>query len=147
MIMQKRRSVFNGQLHHSQGIQSMKRIILLTIVCLTPLCAQYSGKIAGRVVDSKTKDPLPMANIVIRGTTYGAASDIDGNYFILNLPPGTYDLTASIVGYRSVTEKGVIVNTNRTTIINFSLDETTLQAAEVVITATRPAKSDAARKF
>ena len=108
------------------------------VVSLTPLFAQYSGKIAGRVIDAKTKDPLPMANIVIRGTTYGAASDIDGNYFILNLPPGTYDLTASIVGYRSVTEKGAIVNTNRTTTINFSLDETALQAAEVVITATRP---------
>jgi hypothetical protein len=116
----------------------MKKVILLMLVSLAPLFAQNSGKISGRVVDSKTKDPLPMANIVIRGTTFGAASDVDGNYYILNLAPGTYDLTASIVGYRSVTKTGAIVNINRTTTIDFSLDETALQAAEVVIIATRP---------
>ena len=116
----------------------MKKAILLMFVSLAPLLAQNSGKISGHIVDSKSKEPLPMANIVIRGTTYGAASDIDGNYYILNLPPGTYDLTASIVGYRSVTKTGAIVNINRTTTVDFSLDETALQAAEVVITATRP---------
>jgi hypothetical protein len=116
----------------------MKKAILLIFVSFAPMFAQYSGKISGRIIDSKTKDPLPMANIVIRGTTFGAASDIDGNYFILNLPPGTYDIAASIVGYRSVTKTGVIVDISRTTMIDFSLDETALQAAEVVITATRP---------
>jgi outer membrane receptor protein involved in Fe transport len=116
----------------------MKRLILILMVTLTPLFAQNSGKISGRIVDSRSKEPIPMANIVIRGTMYGAASDIEGNYYILNLPPGSYDLTASIVGYRSVTKTGAIVNINRTTTVDFSLDETALQAAEVVVTATRP---------
>ncbi len=116
----------------------MKKAILLILISVAPLFAQNSGKISGIVRDAKTKEPLPMANIVVRGTTVGAASDVDGNYFILNLPPGTYDLSASIVGYRSVTKTGVIVHTSRTTTIDFSLDEMAVQAAEVVIIATRP---------
>ena len=116
----------------------MKKAILLILIALTPLFAQNSGKISGRIIDSKSKEPLPMANIVIRGTAYGAASDIDGNYYILNMPPGSYDLTASIVGYRAVTKTNVIVNTNRTTTVDFSLEETVIQGAEVVIIATRP---------
>ncbi|MDP2883544.1 MAG: TonB-dependent receptor [Ignavibacteria bacterium] len=116
----------------------MKKAILLVMVSLVPLFAQNSGKISGIVRDAKTKEPLPMANIVIRGTAYGAASDIDGNYYILNMPPGSYDLTASIVGYRAVTKTNVIVNTNRTTTVDFSLEETVIQGAEVVVIATRP---------
>jgi outer membrane receptor protein involved in Fe transport len=116
----------------------MKKILTLCFFLSVSAFAQNAGKISGRVVDAKNKEPLPFANIVVRGSSLGASSDIDGNYFILNVPPGVYNVAASIVGYRGVMQQKIIVNVNRTTTVDFSMDETSVQAQEVVVTATRP---------
>ncbi|MBU0474036.1 MAG: TonB-dependent receptor [Bacteroidetes bacterium] len=77
-------------------------IILFISVFTANLFAQSSaGKLAGKVVDAETQEPLIGANIVILNTSLGAACDIDGNYFILNITPGTYDVQISFVGYTS----------------------------------------------
>ena len=55
------------------------------------------------VTDSTTGDPLPGANLILRGTSIGAASDINGECRILGVPPGTYSLDASFIGYKPVT--------------------------------------------
>ncbi len=98
-----------------------------------------SGKIAGKVVDQRTGESIPGVNIVLVGTSHGAATNIDGEYTILNLPPGTYELKASAIGYTSVTIRNVKVSIDLTTRINVSLSETVLELDnEVVITAERP---------
>ncbi len=116
----------------------MRKIFLMYFVLAVPLLAQNSGKISGRVVDAKTKEPLPSVNIVIRGTLQGAATDLDGAYFILNVPPGVYDVAASAVGYRGIVEQRVVVNVNRTTRVDFAMDESVVQGEEVVVMAKRP---------
>ncbi len=60
------------------------------------------GKIVGQVTDKETGDPLPGCNIVITGTSMGAASDADGVFFIVNVPPGAYSVKASMIGYQSI---------------------------------------------
>src|SRR5690606_41729914 len=74
--------------------------LALLLLLATPLAAvaQNTGRLAGVVVDD-LGDPLPGANVVIEGTQLGAATDIDGNYFIIVVPVGTYSVTASFVGY------------------------------------------------
>ncbi len=62
------------------------------------LMAQNS-KIAGVVTDIQTGEPLVGANVVVMGTSFGAAADLDGNYIIVSLPPGEYKLKASYIGY------------------------------------------------
>ena len=117
----------------------MKKAILLILVSLTPLIAQNSGKISGIVRDAKTKEPIPGVNIVIKGTMLGAATDVDGVYFILKVPPGTFEVTASIVGYQRMTQNAVQVHVNRTTTVDFALQQITIDLGqEVVITAMRP---------
>jgi outer membrane receptor protein involved in Fe transport len=116
----------------------MAKILLLCVLLSVSAFAQDAGKISGRVLDAKNGDPLPFANIVLRGTSLGASSNADGYYFILNVPPGVYNIAASIVGYRGVLQQKIIVNVNRTTVVDFRMDESTVQAQEVVITATRP---------
>ncbi|MCX6138688.1 MAG: TonB-dependent receptor [Ignavibacteriales bacterium] len=116
----------------------MKKIFLLCFLFSISAFAQNAGKIAGRIIDAKNKEPLPFANIVIRGTSLGTSSDADGNFFILNVPPGVYDLAASLIGFRGVVQQEVIVSVSRTTTINFSMLETLVQSQEVVVTATRP---------
>jgi outer membrane receptor protein involved in Fe transport len=112
--------------------------LVVMILCWTTGYAQVSGKIAGKVVDRQHREALPGVNIVLKGTKLGATTGVDGTYFILNVPPGTYELTATHIGYQTVTQKNVIVNVNRTNTIDFQLAETELPLDEVVITAERP---------
>ncbi len=120
------------------------RVLLLTfslLVCFTveKTLAGTTGKIAGKIFDSKTNESLPGANITIVGTTMGASSDVDGNYFILNVPPGTYSVRGSMMGYGPVVQQEVRVNTDRTTLLDFGLSSAVLDLGEeVVITSTRP---------
>lgn len=97
-----------------------------------------TGKIAGRVTDA-TGEALPFVNIIVMGTNYGAASDIDGYYSILNIPPGTYEVKASAIGYNSTVVQNVRVSIDLTTNVNFTLTETSVSLSEdVVVVATKP---------
>ncbi|MCB0730166.1 MAG: TonB-dependent receptor [Ignavibacteriae bacterium] len=91
----------------------------------------------GSVVDSETGTPLPFANIIIEGTTIGAATDMNGEYFILNVTPGKYTLRAQMMGYEAQIIEGVIVSVNRTSNIDVKLRETVLEGEEVVVVANK----------
>ncbi len=101
-----------------------------------PAVAQ-SGKVTGLVTDD-VGEALFGANVIITGTGRGSATEIDGRYFILNVAPGTYNLTASYVGYQSVTTLEVIVNLSRTTTVDFTLIPTATEGDEIVVSAVRP---------
>ncbi|MCH8124554.1 TonB-dependent receptor [candidate division KSB1 bacterium] len=97
-----------------------------------------TGKIAGRVVDGQTGDPIPGANVIIEGTTQGAATDINGYYTILKMRPGTYTVVSSVIGYKKVRTTNVQVSADLTTTINFNLEITTLLGEAVTIVSERP---------
>lgn len=104
-----------------------------------------TGKIAGRVIDKETGKPLPGANVIVVATTMGAASDINGNFTILNVPPGTYDLTATVIGYAAMTIKDVRVKIDQTERVDFALQIEVLEGETVTIVADRnPVKQDVA---
>ncbi|HOV98094.1 MAG TPA: carboxypeptidase-like regulatory domain-containing protein [Bacteroidota bacterium] len=117
-----------------------RMLILSVALCctLSILSAQTGGKISGVVKDAQTGEPLIGANVVIRGTSLGAASDLDGNYFILNIPAGKYEVQASMIGYERVIVQDVIVNSGRTTTLNFDLKQTAIEQEAIVVEATRP---------
>ncbi|MDZ7319690.1 MAG: TonB-dependent receptor [candidate division KSB1 bacterium] len=100
--------------------------------------AGTTGKIAGGVTDAETGQPLPGVNIMVEGTAIGAASDLSGNYTILNVRPGTYDLSASMIGYTRITVKGIRVNIDQTTTVNFVLKSEVLPGEVVTVVAERP---------
>ncbi len=121
-------------------IRSLRVAILVAVMLLmvAPSALGQSGKIAGRITDAASGDPLPGVNVVIVGTLQGTSSDLDGYYSILNVKPGTYDVQASFVGFARQTFAGVRVNIDLTTTINFSLEEEAFGLEEVTITAARP---------
>lgn len=118
------------------------KLLLFVIFALffsEALLAQKFGKITGKVLDGDSGEPLPGANVLINGTTLGAATDIDGQYLILRVPPGTYELRADFIGYRPVITQNVQVLTDLTTTIDFKLRSEAVElGTEVVITAERP---------
>lgn len=94
-----------------------------------------NGKLTGRILDAKTGEPLIGANVILQGTSYGGAADIDGRYVVLNVPPGDYDVRASMVGYASTIVTGVSVFIDRTTEQNFELQDESVQLEQVVVVA------------
>lgn len=100
--------------------------------------ASNYGKISGEVTDEKTGDPLAGVNIIIEGTYLGAASDLNGQFIILQVPPGDYTLKAMAIGYKTVQLENVKVRVNRIAYADFQLPQTTIDMSEVVIVAERP---------
>lgn len=112
------------------------------IICLFLCIASFSelfaqGKIVGRVIDKTTGEPLVGANVVLLKTLMGAAADFEGDYIIVNVPVGEYSLQATSIGSEKVIKTNVIVSENRTTRVDFELEEKTLVSEEVVVTAQR----------
>lgn len=90
--------------------------------------------IRGRVFDKETRDPLPSANIFIKGTTIGAASDLEGYYTIHNVPLGKHTLVVSYIGYSPATIE-VMVTGSTAIRQDFALERVVLRGKEVVVTA------------
>lgn len=124
----------------------MKRIasaltrITVLMACLSSLLfAGTTGKIAGRVIDKQTGEPLAGASVLVVGTTMGAASDHNGYFFILQVPPGTYSVRVSMMGYESFTFTNVKVAVDLTTKLNFAVSSTVLEIGKgVTVVAERP---------
>ncbi|MCB0265592.1 MAG: carboxypeptidase-like regulatory domain-containing protein, partial [Calditrichaeota bacterium] len=86
-----------------------KVLLLALVLAIAPLYlfAQSSGKVVGVVKDKTSGEALPGVNISIEGSQYGAATDVDGYFVILNVPVGVYDIRANFVGYGDVVQQGV----------------------------------------
>jgi hypothetical protein len=114
---------------------------LITFLILTLLIniafAGTTGKIRGIVTDSRTGEVLPGVNVLIQGTTIGAATDIDGEYIILLVPPGLHTLEAHMVGYKTEIINDIKVGVDRTVELNIDLEEAILESETVVVEAER----------
>ena len=97
--------------------------------------AAQTGQLSGVVRDAETGDLLPGAAVRVEETGRGAATNVDGEYRIIGVRPGTYTLTASFVGYTPVRIEGVRVNVDLTTETDFELGAQTFEGDEVVVVA------------
>jgi hypothetical protein len=113
-------------------------MLLLGLFLPSPSQGATSGKVTGIVTDAGTGDPLPGANVVIDGTRRGATTDVEGRFVILAVDPGVYAITATMVGYGIEKRQNVNVIADYTSTVDFSLKESTLEMAELVVTAERP---------
>ncbi|WP_456443038.1 TonB-dependent receptor [Caldithrix abyssi] len=115
------------------------KLILILMLSSGWLLAGTTGKIAGIVVDAENDTPLPGVNVYIEGTSLGAATDVSGNYYILKVPPGTYTVIFSFVGYQQVRISNVKVKIDLTTRLNVSMKPSILTSDEVIeVVATQP---------
>lgn len=123
--------------------QSLPRFIvffmlgLILVLALSPSAsAQLTrGELRGKITDAQTNETLPGGQVILRGTTYGAAANLDGEYLVRAIPPGKYTVQVRFVGYRTVTEE-VTITAGETLERNFKLTATAIQIDEVVVTGT-----------
>jgi len=117
-----------------------KIVFVLFVLGMLPfyLFAGTTGKISGIVTNSQTGEPLIGVNVVIEGSMLGASTDMDGYYFILNVPVGLHTLKVTYMGYQDITERDIRVSIDLTTEANFQMNQKTLDLGnEVVVTAER----------
>ncbi|WP_282031223.1 TonB-dependent receptor [Winogradskyella eximia] len=123
----------------------MKTLQLLFILLISATTyAQNTGSIAGKLTDKEfNNEPLPFANVLIKGTATGTTSDIDGLYELSNLVAGSYTITYSFVGYETQEIK-VNVVANKVTTVNVPMGASAATLDEVLITTTARKESESA---
>ncbi len=117
---------------------SLKRTLLLlglSFLVVVGLMGQNTVSIFGKVQDAKTGEALIGVNIRLEGTEKGSTTDIDGLYEIPGVIPGSYNITASYLGYQTKTRSNVIIQSKGNDDINFELQEGGLDLETVVVTA------------
>ncbi len=121
-------------------------VSIILSACFHFAYAGETGKIAGKVIDKQTGEPLIGANVIITArivdgaeqslnSLMGAATDLEGDFYILNIPPGKYVIKVSYVGYNTEIIKGAQVDVDKTTNVNFKLNAKAYQTENVVVTA------------
>ena len=111
--------------------------LLLFIFISKNLFAGTTGKIAGRIMDRETGEPLPGVNVIVKETTLGSTTDIDGYYAVLQVPPGVHSVVASMVGYATVTINDVNVNIDQTATVNINMTSEAIEIGDITVVAER----------
>ena len=116
----------------------MKKLLLLLSLMPVFIFAGTTGKLTGVINDAQSGETLIGANIILEGTDYGAATNSKGEYVILNIPPGRYNVKVSFIGYETILIKDVVISVDQTTQLPMELNPQTIQVGEVVVTAKNP---------
>mgnify|MGYP005841931507 CR=1 FL=1 len=112
----------------------MKKLsIILFLIFAVNIYSQQTGNLSGLVVDAATGETLPGVNIIIKGTYYGAATDFNGKFRINNISVGSYNVTVSLIGYKTVEYTGISIEPNKTKELDIKLEETVLTLGQDVV--------------
>ena len=111
------------------------QLIIVSLLIFFSISLTFAqGTVEGMITDLQDNS-VPLANVLIVGTTIGTAANVTGSYIITNVPAGTYSLKASAVGFKAVTVS-ITVTSGATTTQNFQLAEDVLEMEGVVISGT-----------
>lgn len=114
----------------------LKLFTTLVVVLFTKIVFSQNSSIKGKVIDEKTGETLPGAVVLIKGTTIGGNSDLDGAFSINNLSPGTYSIQCQLISYNTKELSGIVVKAGEPTIISISMQSASTELGIVVIYAT-----------
>ncbi len=124
----------------------MHKILYLSLYLIFLSCTitAQSGKLRGKIIDGETGEELIGATVMVEGTSIGAAADLDGNFTINDLLPGTYDFTCQFISYNPQTTHNVEIVDGKVATIDFSLNSVSVGLQEVVVSAKAVNRSEAA---
>jgi len=115
---------------------SIKMIFLLTLLVSLGFSQARYGRLNGFLKDAETGEPLLYANVSLKNSGIGSATDNSGYYIITNIPPGQYTLQIMMMGYER-TEKAIDVVAGLEERHDFEIEPTSIEGEEVVVTGDR----------
>ncbi|GAI92841.1 unnamed protein product, partial [marine sediment metagenome] len=110
-----------------------------TKILINPTGKFVIGGPQGVVKDEDTKEPISFADVIILNTEIGAATDENGNFYILNVLPGKYTVEVSYIGYQTKRIENVIVEIDQTARLKINIKQTTIEMAPITVTSEMPA--------
>jgi len=118
----------------------MKKFVIVALLMIPVFVfGQTSGKLTGTITDSKSGDPLPGVNILLKGTYYGASTDFNGEYSVNGITPGNYTVQVSLIGFKTVEYTGIQIEANKILRIDVKMEETVLTLdQDVVVVGEKP---------
>lgn len=108
-------------------------IVIITLLSAVAQANPLTGTIKGKITTSDQQS-VPGVSILIKGTTKGTSSNLDGYYILSNVNPGKYIVVVSYVGLNKQ-EKEVTIEADESCVLNFVLTESSVQLSEVTIEA------------
>ncbi|MEO0215819.1 MAG: TonB-dependent receptor [candidate division WOR-3 bacterium] len=111
---------------------------MVNFILIPFIFSGITGKIQGVVKDEDTKEPIAFADVILLNTEMGSATDENGNFFILNVPPGRYSVEISYLGYQTKRIEDVMVEIDRTTRLNITLKPSVIEIAPVTVYGETP---------
>jgi iron complex outermembrane receptor protein len=114
---------------------------VLLLCALAQTASALNGSVAGRVTSRGDGERLVGATVFLQGTSHGSTTNARGEYRLADVPPGTYALVVSMVGYQRETRPGTVVEDGKETAVNVSLMQTPVQTEQIVVTASKRPQS------
>ena len=108
--------------------------VILFILLVSQVFAQ-NGQISGRVFDQRNNEPLPFANVIVKGTQIGATTDLDGRFIITGLKPGFVVLEATYVGYRNAKSPEIMISNAKVEYVDIPMEGSGISLEEVEVVA------------
>jgi outer membrane receptor for ferrienterochelin and colicin len=108
--------------------------VILFILLVSSVFAQ-NGQISGRVFDQRNNEPLPFANVIVKGTQIGATTDLDGRFIITGLKPGFVVLEATYVGYRNAKSPEIMISNAKVEYVDIPMEGSGISLEEVEVVA------------
>lgn len=117
----------------------VKKILIMIISVLTMQVYSQTGSISGKIIDAVNNETLPGVNVILKGTYYGSATDINGAYRIAGISAGTYTVEVSFIGYKTVQYTGIKILAGENLVIDVKLEESVLTLGQdVVVVGDKP---------
>jgi len=108
------------------------KYLLVTLLLFISFHYLSAQTIQGKVIDPKTKEPMPGASVSLKNTSYATVTDVNGNYKINNVPPGEYNIVVTFIGYEAINTKIKVTNGEVRT-LNFNPTEKATNLSDVTV--------------
>ncbi|MGB5139115.1 MAG: carboxypeptidase regulatory-like domain-containing protein, partial [Candidatus Zixiibacteriota bacterium] len=118
----------------------LRNVLVFSLIALIAAAGAFAGstgKVRGKLTNKKDKSAVPFAVVQIDGTTMGAQADANGEFMIINVPPGIYSITAQLAGWGAVKTTNVEVRVDATAEVNFVMEESVIETEAQIVVAER----------
>jgi TonB-dependent receptor len=114
----------------------LTKFLLLFLLMQIIIYSQAGGVLTGKVIDSETGEAIIGANVFLENTSLGAATDLDGKYYIKSIPEGTYTIIFSYITHTTQKIQNVGITSNSTKQLDIALKQNVIEVEEVIVQAT-----------